>query len=163
MALHTSCKPKPTAASAPTAEATPATAAQTTPASTPTLPPLESQAPAPAMPPQGNNGGNRPGGGGNFQQRAEERLQQMKTDVGLTDEQVQKVRSIYEENFGALRSTMGDPSMSREERRAAFEKARASASTAVEAILTPEQKPKWEDFKKKMEQRRGQRPGGGNQ
>jgi Spy/CpxP family protein refolding chaperone len=60
---------------------------------------------------------------------------------------------------------MGDQSISRDERRATFEKAREAARVQVEQLLTPEQKPKWDAMQKEMEQRRGQgrqQGGGGN-
>jgi Spy/CpxP family protein refolding chaperone len=152
LALHTSCKPKPS-----TASSTPAPEVAATPADQNT-PPAAAAEPA-APPPQGNAGG---GGPGNFQQRAEERMQQMKTELGLTDDQAQKVRAVFDQQFGPLRQQMGDQSVSREDRRAAFEKARAATNTEIEQILTPEQKPKWEAFQKEMEQRRAQRQQGGN-
>ncbi len=84
-------------------------------------------------------------------------MQRMKTELGLSDDQAQKIRAVFEQQFGPLREQMGNSSISREDRRAAFEKARAAASAQVEQILTPEQKPKWEAYQKEMEQRRGQR------
>jgi Spy/CpxP family protein refolding chaperone len=88
-------------------------------------------------------------------------MQRMKTELGLTDDQATKIRAIYEEQFGSLRQQMGDSSVSREDRRAAFEKARAAATSQIEQILTPEQKPKWEAYQKEAEQRRSQRRQGG--
>ncbi|HEY8901154.1 MAG TPA: hypothetical protein VIM61_12150 [Chthoniobacterales bacterium] len=136
-------------------------------------PPAETTATAPApaeetastvtaaTPAPDNAGGNRPGsgpgGGGNFQQRAEQRMQQMKTEVGLTDDQMQKIRAITESQFASLRLGM-DSSMSREDRRAAFQKAREAANAQIEPLLTAEQKPKWEAFQQQMQARRN---GGG--
>lgn len=153
LALHTSCKANPSAVTT-AATPVPESAAPAAPAAT---------APQAAPAPQGNNGGNRPGGGpGNFQQRTDARMQRIKTEVGLTDDQAQKVRAIFERQFAPLRQQMGDQSISREDRQAAFEKARAGASAEIEQILTPEQKPKWEAFQKEMEQRRAQRRQNGN-
>ncbi len=83
----------------------------------------------------------------------------MKTELGLNDDQVQKVQAVFDQQFGPLRQQTGDQSMSREDRRAAFEKARAAVNAQIDQILTPEQKPKWEAYQKEMEQRRQQ---GGN-
>lgn len=149
--LPTACSRK-----TPTAEPPPA-AAETTAAPAPTV----AEAPAIAAATPGNDGGNRPGGG-NFQQRAEERMQRMKTEVGLTDDQAQKIRAIYEAQFASLRS--GDnSSMSREDRRAAFQKAREAANAQIEPLLTAEQRPKWEAYQQQMQARRNGGGQGGRQ
>jgi Spy/CpxP family protein refolding chaperone len=135
LALSTACKPKP-------APVVP------TPAPEATATPTAQNSPSP-----GN-----PASGGDFQQRAEERMQRMKTDLGLTDEQAQKIRMIMDEQFGSLRQNMA--SMSREDRRAAFQKARDSANAQITQILTPEQQPKWTAWQQQMQQRRAQWSGG---
>ena len=147
LALSTACKPKPTAVTlAPEAAATPEATAT----------PVAAQPPAQASSTPGNPGGAGPGG--NFQQRAAERMQQMKTELGLTDDQAEKIRAIQEAQFGSLRQSM--QSMSHEDRRAAFEKAREAANAQITQILTPEQQPKWQAWQQQMQQRRAQWSGG---
>ncbi len=155
--LPVACQKK-TPTAEPTAAAPAAITEPAVVAATPTPTPVESATPAPAAiaPPPSEAAGNRPGGGANFQQRAEERMQRMKTEVGLSDDQVQKIRAIYETQFASLRQQGGNSSMSREDRRAAFQKARDAANAEIEPLLTAEQKPKWEAFQQEMQARRGQ-------
>jgi Spy/CpxP family protein refolding chaperone len=81
-------------------------------------------------------------------------MTRMQTELGLSNDQVQQIKSIYQTAFGSMGQPGGQ--VSREERRAAFDKARAE----VEKILTPEQKTKWEAMRQERERRRG--GGGGN-
>jgi len=146
LALSTACKPKPTPVTPPPEAAATPEAAAATPV-------------AAATPAQTSNAPGNPGGpGGNFQQRAAERMQQMKTELGLTDDQAEKIRAIQEAQFGSLRQSM--QSMSHEDRRAAFEKARDAANAQITQILTPEQQPKWQAWQEQMRQRRAQWSGG---
>jgi len=69
---------------------------------------------------------------------------QVATDLGLTDEQKEKVRAIQEENRGALRGAGGDGD--REAMRKKFEEQRASTNAKLEALLTPEQQTKWKEL-----------------
>lgn len=148
LALSTACKPKPSAVPpGPEAAATPEAAAAT---------PVVAATPVQNSNPPGNPGGP----GGNFQQRAAERMQQMKTELGLTDDQAEKIRAIQEAQFGSLRQNM--QSMSREDRRAAFQKARDAANAQITQILTPEQQPKWQAWQQEQQQRMQQRANGGN-
>jgi Spy/CpxP family protein refolding chaperone len=110
-----------------------------------------------------NNNGNNGGGGQNFEQRRQERIARMKTDLGLTDDQAQKIQALFQAQFSSTNQPGGQ--VNRDERRAAFEKVQAE----VEKILTPEQKTKWEAMRQQWGQRRGgggggqrQQGGGGN-
>jgi Spy/CpxP family protein refolding chaperone len=100
------------------------------------------------------------GSRGNYQQRAQQRLDQMTTTLALTQVQAEKVKAIMQDQFGAMRAqTQG---MSREDRRAAFQKAREAVNAKIAEILMPDQQPKWEEYQKQMEARRAQRGQGGS-
>jgi Spy/CpxP family protein refolding chaperone len=84
----------------------------------------------------------------------------MTTTLALTQDQAEKVKAIMQDQFGAIRAqTQG---MSREDRRAAFQKAREAVNAKIAEILTPDQQPKWEEYQKQMEARRAQRGQGGS-
>lgn len=89
----------------------------------------------------------------------------MKTDLGLTDEQAQKIRAIMDGQMASMQALRSDQSLSREQRQAKFAESRQAINAQIEALLTPEQKPKWEELKKKREaemaQRRANRQQGG--
>jgi len=84
-------------------------------------------------------------------QRAKERLDQMKADLSLTDAQADKIRTIMDQRMVSMQAMRDDQSMSREDRRAKMAESRQAVDAQIEAILTPEQKPKWEEQKKKRE------------
>ena len=141
-----------------------------TPPPAPAAPPAATATPAAAIAPatggarpEGGQGG--PGGRADFAQRAKERLDQMKTDLALTDDQAQKISTIMDQRMAAMQALRADQSLSREQRQAKVAESRQAIDAQIGALLTPEQKPKWEELKKKREaemaQRRGNRQQGG--
>lgn len=95
------------------------------------------------------------GGGGNWAERAQQRLDNMKSSLSLTDDQVTKIKAIYEETRPAMQALRDDSSLSQDDRRAKMREIRDQINEKVGAVLTPEQKTKWE------EQRRSRQGGGG--
>jgi Spy/CpxP family protein refolding chaperone len=113
--------------------------------------------PAPAGEPGGNSPakerGERP-----KQPEPGERLEKMREHLGLTDDQVAKLKPIFAseiEEMKAKRKELGKDA-TREERRAAMEAMREKYQTQVDAVLTAEQKAKVA----KMRERRPGGPGG---
>ncbi len=104
----------------------------------------------------GGGGGNRGGGGGD---RGAERLQRMSTALSLTPDQSEKIKAIMETQRPAVDAIRNDNSLSREDRRAKLQELRKTTDPQIEAILTPEQKTKWEELRAQMGNRQG---GGGN-
>jgi len=110
------------------------------------------QEPAQGPPPGGGMGGRR---GGN----PEQRLQMMQTELNLTPDQATKVKAILEDGtkqMMALRNGGGTP----EENRPKMMAIRQTESTQIKAVLTDDQKPKFDAMvARQMERMRG---GGGN-
>lgn len=89
----------------------------------------------------------------------EERMKQMTETLGLTQEQQDKIKAIYEKNAPAMKALMdkGFQNLT-EEDRTKMRELMKTQTDEVNAVLTDEQKAK---MKAEMEKRRGQgRPGG---
>lgn len=86
-----------------------------------------------------------------------QRTEQLKTSLGLSDEQARAVSALYTAQQPAMMALRDDQSLSREQRREKMQAIRASLNSEVEAILTPEQKVKWEEQRKLMRDRGGNR------
>lgn len=78
----------------------------------------------------------------------EKRLQEMKTNLGLTDEQVTQIKTIREEQFASMKTIMDDASLSKEDKKEKAKPLKDAADEKISAILTPEQRTKWEEAKK---------------
>ena len=97
-------------------------------------------------------------GGGDRQERMQRRFDEMKTNLGLSEDQATKIQAIMKENGPAMQALRDDNSLSQEDKRAKFQELRKKTDEQIGAILTPEQKTKWEAAR---EERRKQRQGGG--
>ena len=87
-----------------------------------------------------------------------DRLKHMKDTLGLTDEQTEKIKAIFQKNHDKL-SGMKD--LKPEERRTKARDFMKSEMADVAAILTPEQKEKWkEEMKKHRSEGGGKRRAG---
>lgn len=89
---------------------------------------------------------------------AEERLSKMKTELGLSDAQVQKIKPLLEANMEKLKAIHDDTSLSEEQKREKMQELKKSGAEAVSAELTVDQKAKFEE---EMKKRRKDGPGGG--
>ena len=133
------CKPKtPPVSQSQTAESQAATSTATAPSGT-------------------NRPDGRPGGSADAAQRANERFDQMKAELGLTDDQAQKARAIMDQQSASMQALRSDQSLSREQRQAKFAEFRTAIASQIEAILTPDQKTKWDELQKKREAERAER------
>lgn len=103
---------------------------------------------------QDQSGGGGKGGGDRMQRRFDE----MKTNLGLSEDQATKIQAIMKEAAPAMQALRDDTSLSQEDRRAKFQELRKQTDEKIGAVLTPEQKTKWEAAR---EERRKQRQGGG--
>ena len=82
----------------------------------------------------------------------------MKEQLGLTDEQAEKIKAIHAEErtqLNALREKEGDKESKREE----MKKIRETTRTKVDAVLTPEQRQKAAKMREKMKERTEERKG----
>ncbi len=83
----------------------------------------------------------------------------MKTDLGLSDAQVQKIKPILEENMAKMKSLRDDKPLSEEQRREKSHAIRKAGGDAIMAELNSEQKAKFEAEQKNH--RREGPPGAG--
>lgn len=120
---------------------------------------VASAAPADSAPGGGGGGPRQRGGGGGRggADRGADRLQRMATALSLTPEQSEKIKAIMEAQRPAMDAIRNDNTLSREDRRAKMQELRKTSEPEIQAILTPEQKTKWEELRSQM----ANRPGGG--
>lgn len=97
-----------------------------------------------------------------------ERLDKMTADLNLSETQVQKLKPILEANMEKMRAIREDASLTEEQKREKSHGIRKEGGDAIMAVLTPEQKTKFEDELKKHPKggagggpRNGPPPGGG--
>jgi Spy/CpxP family protein refolding chaperone len=88
----------------------------------------------------------------------EERLKKMTEQLGLSQDQQDKIKAIFEKNAPALKEifSKGRENLTEEDKTKMRDLLKAQAED-ISAVLTPEQKEKW---KVEMEKRRGGGPGG---
>jgi periplasmic protein CpxP/Spy len=104
--------------------------------------------------------GQAPGGPGRGQMMdPERRTQMMKDRLGLSDAQVTQVKAIYEDERTKSQALMADQSGDRDAMRAKMGEIRKGSEDRIAAILTPDQKTKWDAMRAEMQQR-GRGPGG---
>lgn len=90
-----------------------------------------------------------------FQKISEQRDAKLKTTLGLSDDQSQKMKAVnqqFMEKFGALRK-------SDTKDKAAFEKLKTDHEAAIKGILTPEQFQKWTTMRADMRKKHGHEHG----
>jgi Spy/CpxP family protein refolding chaperone len=87
----------------------------------------------------------------------QERAQQLKERIALTDEQTAKVAKILEESQTKMMEMMGSFQGDREAARKAMQEVQAKQDKAIEALLTKDQLKKYEELKKERMQRMQQR------
>jgi Spy/CpxP family protein refolding chaperone len=98
------------------------------------------------------------GGGGGMRMTSDQRVAAVDKAVTLTDDQKIKVKAIYEADMKKMQDMMAaqDPDM-----RTKMTAMRADENTQIKALLTDDQKPKFDAYLASMPQRGGGRPGGG--
>lgn len=122
-------------------------------------------APAGDKPAAGQAQGQRRAGQG-------DRLRQLKEQLKLTDDQVQKLKPILKDEADKLKALREDTSLTPQDRRAKAREVREAATPKIKAVLTKEQAEEWEKLRQQRQDRtqgqggaqrqeRAQRPGGG--
>ncbi len=89
-----------------------------------------------------------------------DRVEMMKESLGLTDEQVAKIKPIVEADREKMKALREDSSLSQEDKRAKYTEMFKAQSEKIKPILTPEQQTKWAEQAEKMKERRanGEKP-----
>lgn len=86
------------------------------------------------------------------------RSERMKKELNLSDDQTSKVKSILEDGHSKMEALRSNSSVTGEDRRSQMMAIRKTENEKIEALLTPEQKAKFEAMQKRM---RGRMGGGG--
>ena len=92
-------------------------------------------------------------------QRVQMRMDKMKTELSLTDDQVSKIKPILmdaQQKMTALRNSGGDPESMKAQRKTIM----ADSDKQVTALLTTDQQQKYNTMKSQMKQK-GMQGGGG--
>lgn len=97
-----------------------------------------------AQPPEGPPGERR---GPGMQMTAADRLKMLSDQLGITEEQKTQIKPILEEELAAMKALYDDKSLDRDARREKAKALRDSFAGKIEALLTPEQKAKFEKIK----------------
>lgn len=85
---------------------------------------------------------------------AEERVAKMKTKLGLTDDQATQIKAIFAEQKAALEPIYKDQSLSKEQKREKAKPIMDAGKAKIDAVLTPEQKAKAEEARKKKKDKK---------
>ena len=121
------------------------------------LPAIAQESSAPPSPPPGHERGGPGGPGG---PGGQERMVEMLTKrLNLTPDQVTQVKAIQADGRKQAMA-MRDDNTAGADRHAKMEAMRESEQTRVRAILTDEQKTKYDTMLERMKERRGHAPGG---
>lgn len=85
--------------------------------------------------------------------RRQQRLKEMQSNLGLSDEQAQKIAALLDSMQPAMQALRDDKTLAREELVSRWEALRAEIDAKVSPLLTPEQKIKWDDERKRWRER----------
>ena len=107
-----------------------------------------------ATPPAQGQGGGQGQGRGGMMMSPEQRTTRLAEQLSLTDEQKTKVQKIYEEQQKDMQGMQG---ATREERMAKMQ----ATNDKIKAVLTDDQKKKFDEMQQRMRQRGPGGPGGG--
>jgi len=90
-----------------------------------------------------------------FQQKEQEHMAQMQTDLNLNQAQVDKIKALHEQRKAEMKTEFEKNKGERQARAEQMKAKRAQMDAEMKQILTPQQYDKWQaDRKAKMEQRR---------
>lgn len=81
------------------------------------------------------------------QDNAESKLQQISQQLNLSEEQKTKLKPILQDEVDQLKALKSDTSASSQDKLQKAKEIRASHKQQIDAILTPEQKQKWQQMK----------------
>jgi Spy/CpxP family protein refolding chaperone len=88
--------------------------------------------------------------------KMKEKFEKLQTELGLTEEQSKKVQSILVEQRQATKGLKDDTTLTADQKKEKMKASRAEVDSKVSAILTPEQKAKWDQLKKDRPAKGGQ-------
>ena len=86
----------------------------------------------------------------------EERVNALKESLKLSDEQVAKLKPIFEKNQEKMKALRDDTNLAQQDRRAKMQELSKGLEDEVKPILTPEQQAKYKEENDKRRAQRGQ-------
>jgi Spy/CpxP family protein refolding chaperone len=117
-----------------------------------------------SAPDQGNpqaEGGGMGGHGGGHMMDPDQRLAKMTKRYKLTADQQSQIKPILQDEQQQMQSLRSDTTSSREDKHAKMQSMHQASTQKIEAVLTDEQKQKFEADQQKMQQHRGEHMHGG--
>ena len=123
----------------------------------PPVPPADQTQTQQGPPPYGERGGPGRGMGG------ERQIQMMTKQLNLTPDQVTKLKAIDADNMQQMMALRNDTTTAQSDKRSKMMALRQDRETKIKAILTDDQKTKYDEMQAKMRERRAEHGGeGGN-
>jgi len=83
--------------------------------------------------------------------RLKERIDNIKLSLDLSEDQTNKIKGVFADDFDKLNSLRADTSISQDDRRSKIEEIRRKQRQELNAILVPNQRAEW---KKELDMRR---------
>lgn len=74
-------------------------------------------------------------------------VEMLTEQLGLTKDQAAKLKPVFEAQRAKFEALRDDQSLSPQERRSRMRSIREEGDAAISAVLTPEQKKKWDEFR----------------
>lgn len=96
------------------------------------------------------------GGDGKGKRTPQDRIEMMKKELSLSEDQVAKLKPILEEDGKKMREIWQDSSMTQEQKREKITALREASQAKVKPILTKEQFEKWTKLNAERRQRKQQ-------
>ena len=124
-----------------------------------TAPVFAQDSSGPPPPPDGQGRGMGRMGPGGPGRMLERQLEMMTKQLSLTPDQVTQVKAIQADADKQMLALRDDTSTSRDDKRPKMMAIRQDSQTKIAAVLTPDQKSKWEAMQAKMRERREERQG----
>lgn len=95
---------------------------------------------------QSDQKGPREGGKGGGRGRGPS-IEMLTEQLGLTKDQAEKLKPAFEAQRAKMEALRNDESLSQEDRRSRMRSIREEGDTAIAAVLTAEQKKKWDELR----------------
>jgi Spy/CpxP family protein refolding chaperone len=113
---------------------------------------------APPPPPDGQMQGPPPGG--HEGRNPERRLEMLQKHLNLSDDQAAQVKSVWEGERAKAEALRANTSLAPQDRRAQIMAVHEDGEAKIHAILTPDQKTKYDELEARMREHRHGRPEG---
>jgi Spy/CpxP family protein refolding chaperone len=116
---------------------------------------------APPPPPDGQMQGPPPGGQWGRGPNAERRVEMLQKRLNLSADQTAQVKAIFEGERGKMEALRANTSLAPQDRRSQMMAIHQDGEAKIQAVLTPDQKTKYEEMQAKERERMQERRQGG--